>query len=177
MLIITSPNVYNEIAINMPTLIQNSIVFNLCATVEWGEPLNLLPPNNFNPDTVDMWVYDMMANNDAFFLEMFKVARPLSNGKNIFILVYKDEGVYDTLVEGICKVFQMRYGFIAQTPNSFEDLNILQEFGLSYQGSVNYDYDYARYINILQNVYPDLLVQALQKENEDNDQITTIRKE
>lgn len=137
------------LARNIPTT-DDLVVFNISGFAQIGIPLDvLIPPNSLGVTSskeFDLNYYNWIMNNDALFVEFFRIIQALYTGKKVY-LVSGDYDWAENTTESILKLIQQRYGYNGVYINSDDDFIMLSqyEYKFSKYGLANLDYDKNRY--------------------------------
>lgn len=141
------------------------IIYNLTSPLEGFERLDILP--NMIVTEENSREFDIQY---AQFLlcykmtEIMKVMFPLYDGKNVYILVYRDNGYFDMMLDSVLKFIQQRYGIQPVIINDKDDYCFIkytqQNSSLSLHGLSNFDIDKEIYTRLkaqeMINCYGDL---------------------
>ena len=90
---------------------------------------------------LDQVYAQMLMSDNAKFIQLMQVVRDLYFGKNVILLVYREEQVFDGLTESLCKFIQQRYGYNYQMINDITDFNACDNSTFSVAGIMNFDVD------------------------------------
>jgi hypothetical protein len=133
----------------IPHHINGLVMFNLSSLREGYERLNLLPPttqdyNYYDEKNFDLQYANHILTNESLFLELMKIIYALYEGKDVYILVTRDE-FFDMVTESLIKFIQQRYGYISSVLNEPSDIDYVdREASFSIQGVFNLDQDKER---------------------------------
>lgn len=104
---------------------------------------------------VDNQFYNIIMTNDMYFCELMKIMIPLYQGKDVALMVYREEDFFDPYTETVGKVIQQRYGYNYQLINEYEDFNEFDTSSFNINGVFYLDQDIQRYNNIILKINPD----------------------
>lgn len=159
MLIIGSPKEILPIVSNTAF---KFVVYNLSSNyVNPSIPqLNLmqLPGLDYTSKDVDQQVYNTIFNNDLYFCELMKIIIPLYQGKDVALMVYREEDFFDPYTETIGKLIQQRYGYNYQLINAFDDWQPFDISSFNINGAFYLDQDIKRYNNIILQTNPNAFI-------------------
>ena len=102
----------------------------------------------------DQLYADMIMKYPDKFVQFMQIVRDLYFGKNVVLLVYREDQVFDPLTESLCKLIQQRYGYNYQLINSSEDFNINDSSGFTVAGIMNFDQDNAKFLEYMKQYNP-----------------------
>lgn len=163
MLIITEPKILYNISYN-PV---NTVVLNLNANVTTFETLRLMPPYNWgvyiDSPNFDQEYISLILSYNNYFMEFMKILIPLQRGMDVILLVYKDETVFDSIVECIVKLIQQRYGYqynIIDSVTEYDTLNT-ETSTFTTPGIIQLDQDLNRYYSILAQRNPYMFINEI----------------
>lgn len=129
-------------------------VYNFSSIKEhFGERLQLLPVTQLNvyDKEFDQFYMNFIMNNDLYFITFMNVVYNLYRGINVFIAISNGD-VYEALAESLTKIFQCRYGYIAQYLHEPEDFDENDDSEFSSIGIRHFDEDRERFVYLL-NAY------------------------
>lgn len=137
------------------------VVFNLSSLIEGFEMISIIPPfiRQFNDEKEFdiMYANYLLSDNNAFY-EMMKIVMSIYMGKDVYILITKDNGIFEILTESFQKFLQQRYGIISNNINCIEDLEfILDEQQFSLSGLYNLDIDKEKFTYMYYAKHPEQL--------------------
>lgn len=137
-------------------------IFNLSSLIEGFEVISIIPPfiKQFNDDKqFDMMYAEYLISNENVFYEMMKIIMSIYLGRDVYILVTKDENsIFDIVTESLQKFLQQRYGLISNNINCIEDLEYIRDdSGFSLNGTFNLDQDKARFTYMYYSRHPEEL--------------------
>lgn len=159
-LLVTTPNVAKGIVDSIPNL--QPVIFNISSNAQWAVRLDLLPPTNAidyaNSKEFDLAYASYILNNDVYFMNFFSIISLLASGKTVILLVYREEQVFDAIIESLCKLIQQRYGYNYQFLDTVEDYDGYDDSNFNYYGVMNYNEDYKRYLDLLVKDNPDAYI-------------------
>lgn len=131
--------------------IPESVIFNYSGLTEDFPRIRIMPPRDLGASSeydFDIKYYNYLLNTDEVFMEFMKIILLLYEGKDVFLIISKDE--WSTiLIESLLKVIQQRYGINGAEIATEEDMFYVEEsdfdpgFGL-----INLDQDKDRYTYI-----------------------------
>lgn len=136
------------------------LILNLSSLVEGFPKVHLVPSvqTQYNNDKeFDIAYANYIFSNDYAFMEFMKIIYPLYEGKDVFLLVSRNEDTYDIVTESLCKLIQQRYGYNYQLLNDKEDINYYDDSGFSIYGLQILDQDKERMTYIAVNNNPEIL--------------------
>lgn len=150
MLLIGTAETFSKLSLQM---ISNDIaLYNFTSPRDnFGRKLQLLPPSINFPITsleFDQWYANFILTNDIYFMELMNIMYSLYKGNNVYIAISKGD-IYETLMESITKLIQVRYGYCAQYLNESDDLCLEDESEFSLSGLKTFDEDRERYIQLM----------------------------
>lgn len=161
MLIVTEPKILYQMTYNP----ENTRIFNLNANVTNFTSLRLMPPYNWgvyiNSPTFDQEYISLLLTNDDYFIELMKIMELLKRGIDVILLVYKDEIVFDSIVECILKLIQQRYGYqytLVDDESYYEESYNFIIPTFSTPGIIQLDQDLDRYFSILAKRNPYIFI-------------------
>ena len=137
--------------------IKDLLVFNLLSPLEGFPRLNIVPHGKLVILEGQEQLFDVQYANyiiqSGGINELMKIMMPFYEGKNIYILTYRDNGGYcDAITESIIKFITHRYGVIPIEIFEPCDYNIqpLQyNMSLSVTGLFNFDHDKEEFVRHL----------------------------
>jgi hypothetical protein len=137
--------------------VKNLLVFNLLSPLEGFERLNIIPTGSFILEEGKEREFDINYANYILqsngINELMKAMMPFYEGKNIYLLVYRDNGGYfDAIIESVYKFIQHRYGVIPIMINDVEDYNFTPtqyNMSMSVNGLYNFDIDKENYVKYI----------------------------
>ena len=143
----------------------NLVVYNLNSLFEGVERVQLTPPSNIdyilqNEKEFDLMYANYIFSNDFTFMELMKIIINLYLGKDVFLVVTRNE-IFDAVTEALTKLIQQRYGYNSQWINSVDDINIYDDSDFSIQGLYNLDIDKNRYESLVLSQNPNIVNQSL----------------
>lgn len=164
MIIVTDVLTYNSIS----TILPNYKVYNISSmAMNNYHKLNIYPSQEMiyavshALATQNSCIYDldqlyanMLMSNDSTFIDLMQIMKDLYYGYNVVLLVYREEQVFDSLTESLCKFIQQRYGYNYQLINNPDDLNLNDNSAFSVAGISNFDLDNMRYLGLVAKYQP-----------------------
>lgn len=160
MLIIGAPNVILPIVVNQSSF--QFVVYNVSSNyVNSSIPqLNLMQLQglDYTRSDIDQQFYNLVMNNDAYFCDLMKIVFPLYQGKDVALLVYRDDDCFDPFTETIGKLIQQRYGYNYQLLNKTDDWQPFDISSFNINGAFYLDQDIKRYIDIVAKNNPNAFV-------------------
>ena len=164
MLIVTEPKVLYEYlkTISMNKFQETTTVYNINANTTDFTPLNLMPPQEIlskirNSEIFDQEYTNYIMLNDNVFVQFMCIMMSLAFGKDVILLVYKEESTFDPIVEVILKLIQQRYGYNYALLDDLSYLDEIQQVSFTTEGLVHYQQDFNRYWSIVERVNPQLV--------------------
>lgn len=149
----------------IPNNVKRLYVYNFSSYNEQFPRLGLIPnpsifPNNgFGIDSrdIDRMYYDLIINNDVFFMQLMQIIIPLYNGEDVYLLTSDTDNDYILdIKESLLKLIQQRYGYNAAEINNREDYDFFNpedfcfsEIGLNYMKGDQERYQYIAEANRL----------------------------
>lgn len=158
MLIVTDPNQLNILSevlkdvsvYNISSMLYNTSIPSLSITPNSEMLYNAVIANariNTIQYDIDQVYASFLMTNSTAFMQLMQVVRDLYFGKNVILLVYREENVFDPATESLCKFIQQRYGYNYQMVNDYTDLNIYDSSSFSVPGITAFDNDNIRYLS------------------------------
>lgn len=144
----------------LPDNYDNLVILNLSSLVEGFERVHLVPsiPTTYNDDKqFDIAYANYIFYNDYVFMEFMKIIYPLYIGKDVFLLVSRNEDTYDIITESLCKLIQQRYGYNYQLLNMKDDIDFYDDSNFSLNGLQTLDIDKERMTHIAVSQNPEIL--------------------
>ena len=144
----------------LPEYTENFVILNLSSLVEGFPRVHLVPSihTTYNNDKeFDIAYANYIFSNDYLFMEFMKIIYPLYIGKDVFLLVSRNENTHDIITESLCKLIQQRYGYNYQLLNNKYDIDYYDDSNFSINGLQTLDIDKEKmtYLAVQQN--PELL--------------------
>jgi hypothetical protein len=133
---------------------------NIPANTSFCTQLQLVPPiRTMNPSSqeFDDWYISTILTNDVYFSWLMKIMVDLRDGKDVFLLVYREETTFDPINEVILKLIQKRYGYnyhIIDNSEDVLDLLCTDSSTFTTEGIITFDSDFERYLNIIRTYNP-----------------------
>ncbi len=114
----------------LPYLGDNFIIKNMSSyNINYRRDLNMVPPINMNYDdkTFDYkYAEYLLRNNNCFYNLFFHIIYPgIYLHGDVYVLVHRDNDVFDALTESLQKFIQQRYGYTTYLINDIEDIETL----------------------------------------------------
>lgn len=163
MLIVTEPKVLHEYLkmISMNKFQETTDVYNINANTTEFTFLNLMPPRALlsqipNPEVFDREFANYIMLNDNIFMQFMCILLSLAFGKDVILLVYKEESTFDPIIEVIVKFIQQRYGYNYIIADDLSYMNQFPQSSFTTEGLVNYQQDFNRYWSIIERTNPQL---------------------
>lgn len=144
----------------LPESIDKFVILNLSSLAEGFERVHLVPSISakYNDDKqFDIDYANYIFSNDMTFMEFMKIAYPLYDGKDVFLLVSRNEDTHDIITESLCKLIQQRYGYNYQLLNTKEDIDYYDESDFNIYGIQTFDMDKERFTYLVVQQNPQLL--------------------
>lgn len=163
MLILTEPKVLHDYLKTISTnkFQETTDVYNINANTSEFTFLNIMPspallPRISNPEEFDKEYVNYIMLNDSIFIQFMRILISLAFGKDVILLIYKEESTFDPITEVIVKFIQQRYGYNYILA---DDLSYIEQFpqsSFTTEGLVNYQQDFNRYWSIMERLYPQM---------------------
>lgn len=153
MLIIGAPNAVLPIVTSQPFVILN-MSSNLVAKSIPSVNLIQFSGVDYSRDNIDAQITNAIFSNDMYFCELMKIVFPLFQGRDVALLVYREDDIFDPLTEIIGKIIQQRYGYNYQLINEPEDWQPFDQSSFDINGVFYLDQDIARYNSIMVRLNP-----------------------
>lgn len=157
MIIFGSPNVILPI-INRYNNYYDFTIFNLSSNIVDNsiKRLNIqyMQGIDFSQKDTDIIYANNIIQNDMYFVEFMQIIIALKGGRNVAILVYREEDLFDPFTETLAKLIQQRYGYNYQILNCVEDFNEWDDSNFDINGIFMADRDTDRYISIISQINP-----------------------
>ncbi len=144
----------------LPDYLEKLTILNLSSLVEGFPRVHLVPSVNpqYNSDKeFDIAYANYIFSNDSLFMEFMKIIYPLYTGKDVFLLVSRNENTHDIITESLCKLIQQRYGYNYQLLNNKEDINYYDDSNFSITGLATLDIDKERMSYLAVQYNPEIL--------------------
>lgn len=111
----------------LPYIGNDFIVKNLSSyRTEYRRDLNLIPPIFMNYDDKDFdirYAEYILLNNNCFYELITNLVYPgIYIHADMYILVHRDDDIFDKLTDSLQKFIQQRYGITTYLVNSYEDI-------------------------------------------------------
>lgn len=165
MLIATEPKVLYEYlkTISVNKFQETTVVYNINSNTTEFTRLNLMPPMELlskirNSELFDQEYTNYIMLNDSVFVQFMCIMLSLAFGKDVILLVYKEESTFDPIIEVILKLIQQRYGYNYILLDDLSYLDDLQQTSFTTEGLVNYQQDFNRYWSIVERINPQLVM-------------------
>lgn len=126
-------------------------VYNFSSRKEhFGKRLQLLPVTQLSvyDKEFDQFYLNFIINNDLYFMTFMELVYNLYRGVNVYIGISNGD-IYESLAESLTKIFQCRYGYIAQFLHETNDFDENDDSEFSSMGIQVFDQDRERYIQLL----------------------------
>lgn len=143
-----------------PESLEKFVVLNLSSLIEGFPRVHLVPSvtTQYNNDKeFDLDYANYIFSNDSVFMEFMKIVYPLYEGRDVFLLVSRNENTHDIITESLCKLIQQRYGYNYQLINHPSDIDYYDDSNFSIYGIQTLDMDKERMAYIAVNQNPKLL--------------------
>lgn len=135
------------------TIPEGYVVYNISSLVEGYERINIMPPLELfqmcgeDEKLFDIKYAEYILSVPYVFNELMKIMYSLYYGKDVYLLVTRDGGYFDTLTESILKFIQQRYGYDSYILNVPEDIQYAERGEFNIYGLFNFDMDNKRYVD------------------------------
>lgn len=161
MLIITEPKVLYAYANNMSKVKfeEQVVVYNISANANQFPSLQIMPPMELlskvgKAEEFDMEYMNYLIMNDQIFVQFMNIVNALSFGKDVILLVYREESTFDPITEVVTKLIQQRYGYNYVILDDLGYLDSLQQSSFTTEGLLHYEQDAKRYWDIVVRLNP-----------------------
>lgn len=137
---------------------ENMVIFNLSSYIEGFERVDILPSFQVINSGKDFdYLYAQMITTDNYkFTEFMKIIMSLYMGKDVYVIIQKENELQEIVTESLQKYIQQRYGIISNIIYDVSDWEYVVECDFSITGLYNLDIDKNRYNYI--TVDPDYIL-------------------
>lgn len=155
MLVVTEPKIIYELY-KTGYIDNNSVIYNLNANTTQFQVLPLMPPQGMNTASLefDQCYINLILSDDNYFIQFMNIIIPLRDGKNVYILAYNEDTVFNPITETLMKFIQQRYGYNYQEIHSIDDINMMDLSSFTTPGILQFDEDFNRYEYLMSKYSP-----------------------
>ena len=150
MLVATEPKVIYELY-RKGYIDSNSVIYNLNANTTQFNMIRLMPPQGMNTASLefDQYYINLILSDNNYFIQFMNIIIPLRDGKDVYILAYNEDTVFNPITETLMKFIQQRYGYDYQEVHYMEDINMMDLSSFTTPGIIQFDEDFNRYEQLM----------------------------
>ena len=143
MLVVTEPKVIYELY-RKGYIDSNSVIYNLNANTTQFNMIRLMPPQGMNTASLefDQYYINLILSDNNYFIQFMNIIIPLRDGKDVYILAYNEDTVFNPITETLMKFIQQRYGYDYQEVHYMEDINMMDLSSFTTPGIIQFDEDF-----------------------------------
>ena len=165
MLILLEPKTLRDlIAVNNDIIDSNWVIYNINSNTTDFHRIYLMPNmgmiNVSSPEFDNMYISTILSS-DYYFCNFMEISIPLYRGRDVFLLIYDEDTVFNPITEVLVKLIQQRYGYRYIMASSYTDVLDAINQGqtlFTTPGIINFDSDFNRYQELLVKYNPKVFI-------------------
>lgn len=165
MLILLEPKTLRDfISYNGDIIDSNWVIYNINGNTTDFKRIDLMPNLGMisasSPEFDNVYVTTILSI-DYYFYNFMEITIPLYYGKDVFLLIYDEDTVFNPITETLAKLIQQRYGYQYTLASSYIDIIDTINQGQSLftaPGITTFDSDFNRYQELLMKYNPKIFI-------------------